>query len=361
MSSMKDILEMIQASRPKPPPILYEGGLQGNTDQYFSPTRQHNLNSVPKPPPKIFCEEGATVELDKRHLISVQPQVPRDAELENLTEYFNKQRIIASTKAFEPAPDTVLAKMAELEASRVIREEVDRRVGIRRAVLEATGFTPAQIEQELARDALAGINPRVVDVREKQVQDAVNLYYRINNIPPPVTARAEPREVINATIGTDAGGVPDTTDLDGGADVEEEFAGAEEEAVGAELGAEEVGVGYARRGAGAVGAPELLEVVRNEISRAGSTDNYVSAMNARQLTDLVERLHIMVDGVTSRGGRLYKRSYLINNRFGGAEKLATAKTRIAVELNRMLEANADALLGRAAGGGVGLFHNDADW
>jgi hypothetical protein len=361
MSTMKDILEMIQASRPKPPPVLFEGGLQGNTDQYFSPTDLHNLNNVPKPPPKVYREEGATVELDNRHFITAQPQVPRDAELENLTEYFNKQRVLASAQAFRPPADEVLSKMAEMEASRVVREEIDRRVGIRRAVLEATGFTPAQIEEELARDALAGINPRVVDVRDRQVQEAVNLYYRVNNIPQPVTTPAGPREVVNATMGSDVGGVPDTTDLDGGADVEEDFGDAEERAVGVELGADEApAVGYANRGANAGGVASLLNEVQNQISRAGSADNFVAGMTASQLADLVHRLYIHIDGLTARGGLLYKRNTLITNKFAGPEKLANARTRIAVELNRMIEANADVALGPAVGGG-GLGHDAQDW
>jgi prolyl-tRNA synthetase len=57
---------------------------------------------------------------------------------------------------------------------------------------------------------------------------------------------------------------------------------------------------------------------------------------------------------------LYKRNTLITSKFAGAENLANARTRIAVELNRMIEANADVALGPAVGGG-GLGHDAQDW
>jgi hypothetical protein len=97
-----------------------------------------------------------------------------------------------------------MAKQAELVANNVIRDEMDRRAGIRRSVLEATGFTPGQIEQEMAADALGGVNRNVLDIRDRQVQDAVNLYYNINNIPLPITTPGGTQTAVAATVPTEA-------------------------------------------------------------------------------------------------------------------------------------------------------------
>jgi hypothetical protein len=79
---------------------------------------------------------------------------------------------------------------------------MDRRAGIRRAVLERTGLTPGQIQQQLVAEGIAGINPKTFDMREQQISDAVALYYNINNIPQPVTA-----PMVDATPSTTASGV----------------------------------------------------------------------------------------------------------------------------------------------------------
>jgi hypothetical protein len=80
---------------------------------------------------------------------------------------------------------------------------MDRRAGIRRAVLERTGLTPSQIQQQLVTEATNGVNPRALDMRDQQIQDAVNLYYNINNIPQPVTtpmANPVPATTASGTI-----------------------------------------------------------------------------------------------------------------------------------------------------------------
>jgi hypothetical protein len=202
---MEALLQNIQASRNKAMPTLYLGDLMMNTDQYFMPNDLHNQSNVPAPPPKIFRNYGATAEVDRREFAMVQPQVPRNPEQEALNEYFSRERV----KQFATGQSGFLvqeqlSKQAELLANQLVRDEVDRRAGIRRAVLEATGLTPAQIQTQMASEGLAGINPRLIDIRERQVQDAVNLYYNQNNIPVPVTTPFEPSTNIAPTVPAEA-------------------------------------------------------------------------------------------------------------------------------------------------------------
>lgn len=202
---MEALIQNIQASRNKAMPTLYLGALQMNTDQYFSANDLHNQEFVPAPPTKIFRNYGATVEVDRREFAMIQPQVPRNPEQEALNEYFNRQRIKQfSTGQANFLIQEQLTKQAELLANQLVREEVDRRAGIRRAVLESTGLTPGQIQQQMASEGLGGINTRILDIRERQVQDAVNLYYNQNNLPVPVTTPFEPLTNIAPTVPMEA-------------------------------------------------------------------------------------------------------------------------------------------------------------
>jgi hypothetical protein len=200
---MDKLIQKIQASRNVADPTLYGGALQDNTDLYYKANKLYSQSDVPDGPPKIFRMYGATAELDNRQFMSLGLQAPRNPEQEALNEYFNRQR----TRDFAIAQSRMnvseqLSKQAELMANNVIRDEMDRRAGIRRTVLEATGYTPAQIQQELAADALGGINQTAMDIRERQVQDAVNLYYSLNNIPLPVTTTGGVQGAIAATVPT---------------------------------------------------------------------------------------------------------------------------------------------------------------
>jgi hypothetical protein len=56
----------------------------------------------------------------------------------------------------------------------------------------------------MANEGLAGINTKLIDIRERQVQDAVNLYYNQNNIPVPVTTPFEPSTNIAPTVPMEA-------------------------------------------------------------------------------------------------------------------------------------------------------------
>lgn len=193
-------LAQVQGSRNAPTKVLYEGALQGNTDTYLRPNDLADQNKVPPPPPKIFRDHGATVELDKRQFSVVQPQVPRDPEQEALNSYFNQKRV--QDYANEQSRlniDDVIRKQAEDKVSSVIKDEIDRRAGIRRSVLEATGFTPAEAEQEIVRSTINGINRKVVDARSNQIQDAIDLYYALNNIPKPVTTPATNADITATT------------------------------------------------------------------------------------------------------------------------------------------------------------------
>ncbi len=202
---MEALIKNIQSSRNFADPTLFLGGLQMNSDQYFSPNDLHNQNYVPQAPPKIFKDYGATVEIDRRPFATLGLQVPRNAEQEALNEYFSKDRVrrFASGQSGFLVSEQ-LSKQAELMANQFVAEEMDRRAGIRRAVLDATGLTPAQVQQQIATEALAGVNPRLIDVRDRQIQDAVNLYYNQNNIPVPVTTPSEPTTNIASTVPQEA-------------------------------------------------------------------------------------------------------------------------------------------------------------
>jgi len=139
--------------------------------------------------PTIFSNYGSAItDRDDRMFMTPQPQVPANPELEALNDYFNQRRIdqFAKSSTAMMVGETI-QKQAEETASAVVRDEMDRRAGIRRAVLERTGLTPGQIQQQLVAESVAGVNPRALDMRDQQIQDAVNLYYNINNIPQPVT------------------------------------------------------------------------------------------------------------------------------------------------------------------------------
>jgi hypothetical protein len=187
--NQKTFDDLIQKSRNQASAILFGGDLQGNTDTYLKAQPQlASQDEVPAPPKPIFREEGATVELDNRMNILLQPQVPRDPELEALNSYFNQRRVdeFARGQANHMVGE-IAQKQAEIVASQFMRDEIDRRAGIRRQVLDMTGLTPAQIDQQMVAEAFAGINPRTMDMRERQVQDAVARFYSIQNIPAPAT------------------------------------------------------------------------------------------------------------------------------------------------------------------------------
>lgn len=203
---MDKLIAKIQASRNVADPVLYLGALQGNTDQYFSANNLYGQYSVPPPPPQIFRENGATVEIDNRPFMTPSLQVPRNPEQEALNQYFAQQRVNDYARGQKKLVfEETLSKQAELMANAVVRDEMDRRAGIRRSVLEATGLTPAQIQQQMVSESLAGINMRVIDVRDRQIQDAINTYYNINNIPIPITQPADTIDSIAPTVHTEAG------------------------------------------------------------------------------------------------------------------------------------------------------------
>jgi hypothetical protein len=201
---MDSLIKNIQASRNMPDAILYGGALQDNTDQYYTANNLASQSDVPAGPPKIFRNYGATAELDNRPFMSVGLQVPRNPEQEALNQYFSTKRIADFAVAQgRMNVSEQIAKQAELMANNVVRDEIDRRAGIRRTVLDATGLTPAQIEQEMAADALGGINRGVLDIRDRQVQDAVNLYYNMNNIPLPITTQGGFQGALSSTVPTE--------------------------------------------------------------------------------------------------------------------------------------------------------------
>ena len=197
--AIEEMLKNIQSSRPVGPKVLYGGDLQDNTDQYFRPSPFHNQDNVPAAPRNLFCEYGATAVVDNRPFMTPQPQVPRDPELEALNQYFNKQRVLEFARgASRSVISEVLAKQAEQVANSYVKDEIDRRAGIRKSVLLNVGVPEADANKQIAGEALAGINLRTMDMRDRQVQDAVNMYYNINNLPTPATQTAT--SAVPATI-----------------------------------------------------------------------------------------------------------------------------------------------------------------
>ena len=181
--NQKTFDDLLQKSRNQATKILFGGDLQGNTDTYLKPNDLNSQEKVPPPPKALFFENGATNELDNRMNMLLQPQVPRNPELEALNSYFNQQRVEDFARgSLNQVVSERLQKQAEMNAFNIMRDEMDRRTGIRRQVLDATGLTPSQIDQQLVAESLAGINPRTMDMRERQVQDAVDRFFNIQNI-----------------------------------------------------------------------------------------------------------------------------------------------------------------------------------
>lgn len=319
MSSIEEILKQMQSSRPMPTKVLYEGELQGNTDQYYRPTRFHNLDNVPKAPRNLFCEYGATTEIDNRPFMTPQPQMPRDPELEGLNEYFNKQRILEYARgvAAQTVGETI-AKQAEQAANSFVKDEIDRRAGIRKATLVSAGVSEQDATRQIGEEALSGINKRTIDMRDKQITDAVNMYYNINNLPPPVTQpSANP---VRPTLPTgpddsvplEAADAPYTAEED-----EWDAYGQEEldrEAAQAELGKEieptdaTGGAGYAvpRRNDAGEGEGYPIPEIRP------AQPNAAYSMSKQQLVDKILAVPIKILGVTStQFGQMYGRATLM--------------------------------------------------
>lgn len=196
--------QMVQTQRKQPSAVLYGGDLQDNTTLSYS-EQKYEETPVSNKSKNIFNTYGSSItDRDDRMFMTLQPQVPANPELEALNDYFNQRRLeqFARSSSAMVVGETI-QKQAEQTASAVVRDEMDRRAGIRRAVLERTGLTPAQIQQQLVAESVAGVNTRALDMREQQIQDAVNLYYNINNIPQPVTtpsANPVPSTVPSGTI-----------------------------------------------------------------------------------------------------------------------------------------------------------------
>jgi hypothetical protein len=203
MSMTFDELFKQMSQRRQAPAVLFGGDLQDNTTLSFKP-QKYEETPVDQKEPNIFREYGASVtERDDRMFMIPQPQVPANPELEALNEYFNQRRIDQFARSSSGSMvSEIIQKQAEQTASAIVRDEMDRRAGIRRAVLERTGLTPGQIQQQLVAEGIAGINPKTFDMREQQIQDAVNRYYNINNIPVPITT-----PMVDATPSTTASGV----------------------------------------------------------------------------------------------------------------------------------------------------------
>lgn len=169
-----------QSQRNQAPKILYQGNLQDNSDTYYKANQLYSLQSIPAPPPALYRDTGTTTEVDKRMFFMPNPVVPTSAAQEALNQYFADKRVQEFARGQQRlAMSDIIAKQAEQNAERLIKDELDRRVNIRTAVLNATGMTPAQVQEELVREGLAGAmqSQTVFDARDQQVQNAVGQYY----------------------------------------------------------------------------------------------------------------------------------------------------------------------------------------
>ena len=298
MDQIETLLSGIQSSRNSGVPVLYGNDLQENSGIYFRPEREFFENDVPPPPPRLFRENGATTEIDNRPFIEPSPQVPRNPELEALNDYFRQQRTMEFARGRERAmiPET-LSKQAEMMANNVVRDEIERRSGIRKSVLEATGLTPAQVQVQMAQEQIGAVNGRVLDMRDRQVQDAVNMYYLINNLPPPATAEGTADRVPSSVappglgrneVDEDEAGLEFADGADGGGD-------------GADAVADEV---VARR------FGEDFPVVRPEIALP-ETPEEVNALSKQRLAELITTYRMYDPVLTTRTGAMMTTSTMV--------------------------------------------------
>jgi hypothetical protein len=297
MDQIEKLLSGIQSSRNSGVPVLYGNDLQENSGIYFRPERKFMEYDVPPPPPRLFRENGATTEIDNRPFIEPSPQVPRNPELEALNDYFRQQRTMEFARQRERSivPET-LSKQAELMANSVVRDEIERRSGIRRSVLEATGLTPAQIQVQMAQEQLGGVNGRVIDMRDRQVQDAVNMYYAINNLPAPATAEGTAERVPSSVAPAGLGGKEVDEDeaglefADGGAGGDEEADGVANAVVGRRFG-------------------EDFPVVPREVPLP-ETPEEVNGLSKRRLAELITTYRMFDPVITTRTGGMMTTSTL---------------------------------------------------
>jgi hypothetical protein len=301
-AQIEELLQNVQSSRGAPTRVLYQGDLQLGTDQYYKANKLYSQDDVPDGPAKIFRNYGATTEIDNREYMLPNIQVPRDPELDALNEYFGQQRIeeFARSQSKLQLPE-YLAKEAENQANALVKDEIDRRSGIRRSVLEATGMTPAQISEEMTRNTLAGINPRLVDVRDRQVQDAVNMYYAINNIPLPVSAPQTETQSIQAAIPTEQ--EFETSEVSPEAMALEKFGEApeDEDAASRIASTERPATGSDP----AAETPGRTRIVPNFDAPFPDSDDQVDAMAKGTVVGILLREKITVPGVTSdRSGKM---------------------------------------------------------
>lgn len=276
---MEKLLANIQASRNAPVPVLYGNDLQENTGIYYAPERKYLKLDVPDAPKALFCENGATTEIDNRPFIQPAPQVPRNPELEALNDYFNQQRINEFARQRDRAivPE-YLQKQVELNANALVRDEIERRTGIRKSVLEATGLTPAQVQLQLAQEAVSSVNGKVLDIRDRQVQDAVNMYYTINNLPQPATTLQTPEQVPTSVAPAETGGKQPSEDENAMG-----FGAGDGDMDGGDTNLEETMEG-------ATGKPPLPEL------------DGVGFLSKRQLIELIVAYNIVDPAITTRAG-----------------------------------------------------------
>jgi hypothetical protein len=298
MDQIEKLLSGIQSSRNSGVPVLYGNDLQENSGIYYRPESRFLEYDVPPPPARLFRENGATTEIDNRAFIEPSPQVPRNPELEALNDYFRQQRTMEFARQRERAivPEA-LSKQAEMMANSVVRDEIERRSGIRKAVLEATGLTPAQVQVQMAQEQLGGVNGRVIDMRDRQVQDAVNMYYLINNIPPPATAEATADKVPSNVAPPGAGGKEVDEDEAG-----QEFVdGADGGGDGADAVADEV---VARR------FGEEFPVMRPEVALP-ETPEEVNGLSKQRLAEIITAYRMYDPVLTTRSGSMMTSSTMV--------------------------------------------------
>jgi hypothetical protein len=298
MDQIEKLLSGIQSSRNSGVPVLYGNDLQENSGIYYRPERKFFEYDVPPPPPRLFRENGATTEIDNRPFIEPSPQVPRNPELEALNDYFRQQRTMEFARQRERAivPEA-LSKQAEMMANAVVRDEIERRSGIRKSVLEATGLTPAQVQVQMAQEQLGGVNGRVIDMRDRQVQDAVNMYYLINNLPPPATAEATADRVPSNVAPAGAGGKEVDEDEAGLGFVD----GADGGGDGADAVADDV---VARR------FGEDFPVVPREVALP-ETPEEVNGLSKQRLAELITAYRMFDPLLTTRTGAMMTTSTMV--------------------------------------------------
>lgn len=275
-----------------------------------------------EPKPATFSSYAAPVELNPFLNIEMRVVPPRDATQEALNEYgrrgYLSRSLIADSRIRE---QEVLQQTVESKVNSIVNDEYERRRAVRRGVFEATGMTPAEIDERFAADVLAQRENAVTRATtDGQVRDALARYFTLRGgivpaylNPPPVVAPAVNNEAGVQVGGGAAVGLPqlDADNVD-----EDAFAGADPFAAidpFADLGGAPAGEELPLLGGGGRGLPPLPAAAEPPAAGVGLTptewDSVIAIRDsagggAGVTKDVLARFLVMVGAVGISGREL---------------------------------------------------------